>query len=84
MPRVKVVYNREGCIGAAACELAAPSFWKLAGDNKADLFGGKFNPDTGKYELEIEVSDEQLRALKESALSCPVQVIEVVVKNDGK
>ena len=78
MPRVKVIYNREGCIGAAACELAAPEFWKMSGDSKADLLGAKLNSETGKYELEIEVSEEQLRALKESALSCPVQVIEVV------
>jgi ferredoxin len=78
MPRVKVIYNRQGCIGAAACELAAPEFWKMAQDAKADLLGAKLNPDTGKYELEIEVSDRQLRALKESAESCPVQVIEIV------
>ena len=80
MPRVKVVYKREGCIGAAACELAAPEFWKLAQDNKADLSGGKLNPETLKYELEIDVTAEQLRALKESAESCPVQVIEIIEK----
>lgn len=78
MPRVKIVYNREGCIGAAACELAAPKFFKLMPDNKADLAGAKINPETLKYELEIEVTEEELRALKESALSCPVQVIEVI------
>jgi ferredoxin len=78
MPRVKIVYNRSGCIGAAACELAAPEFWKLAQDNKADLLGAKLNSKTGKYELEIEVSKKQLSALKEAALSCPVNVIEIV------
>jgi ferredoxin len=78
MPRVKVIYNREGCIGAAACELAAPEFWKLAKDNKAELLGAKLNKKTGKYELEIEVSKKQLKSLKESALSCPVNVIEVI------
>lgn len=78
MPKVKVIYNRTGCIGAAACELAAPEFWKMAKDAKADLLGAKLNPETLKYELEIEVSAEQLRALKESAESCPVKVIEVV------
>lgn len=82
MPRVRVVYNREGCIGAAACELAAPKFFKLAKDNKADLAGAKLNPETLKYELEIEVSADELRALRESADSCPVQVIEIIEKPD--
>lgn len=84
MPRVKVIYNREGCIGAGACELAAPKFWKMAGDLKVDLLGSKLNYETGKYELEIEVTAKELRALKESADSCPVQVIEVVEKNVRK
>ncbi|TSC75540.1 MAG: hypothetical protein G01um101430_382 [Parcubacteria group bacterium Gr01-1014_30] len=77
MPKIRVVYNREGCIGAAACELAAPKFWKLGKDNKADLAQAKLNPETLKYELEVEVTEEELKALKESADSCPVQVIEI-------
>lgn len=79
-----MVYNREGCIGAAACELAAPKFFKLAPDSKADLAGAKFNPETLKYELEIEVTEEELRALKESSDSCPVQVIEIAEQDDRK
>ena len=77
MPRVRVVYNREGCIGAAACELASPKFWKLGKDNKADLSGAKLNPDTLKYELEVEVTKDELKALKEAQESCPVEVIEI-------
>lgn len=78
MPRVKVIYNREGCIGAAACELASPKFWKLANDNKANLLGAKLNPETLKYELELDVTEKELSSLKEAAESCPVQVIEIV------
>ncbi len=74
--KVKIEYNRKDCIGAAACTLAAPKYWKLADDNKADLIGGKLNKATGKYELEAEVSEEDYRKLEESALSCPVQVIK--------
>ena len=77
MPKVKVIYNREGCIGAGACCAVCPKYWKMAEDGKADLLGSKENPATGKYELEIEVSEEDLNGLKESANACPVQVIEV-------
>ena len=78
MPKVRIIYNREGCIGAAACVAVAPKFWKMAEDGKADLLGSKLNPQTGKFELVIEVSEEDLKALQDSAISCPVQVIEVL------
>ena len=77
MPKVKVIYNRRDCIGAGACCIVAPKFWKMSEDEKADLLGSKENPETGKYELEIEVSEDDLARLKESADSCPVMVIEI-------
>lgn len=78
MPKVKVIYNREGCIGAAACVAVAPKFWQLAKDSKADLLGSSFDSSKNRYELIIEVSKEDLQLLKDSAQSCPVQVIEVL------
>lgn len=78
MPRVKVIYNREGCIGAGGCVAVCPKYWKMAEDGKADLLGSKKNLSTGNFELEIEVSEEDLERLKESADACPVQVIEVI------
>ncbi len=77
MPKVKVIYNRKDCIGATACCAVAPKFWKMSEDGKADLLGSKENPETGKYELETEVSEDDLTLLKESADACPVMVIEV-------
>lgn len=80
MPKVKVIFDRGGCIGAGACCLVCPKYWKMSEDGKADLLGSKENLKTGRYELEIEVSQEDLNCLKESADSCPVQVIEVIEK----
>jgi ferredoxin len=76
--KVKVIYNREGCIGAGVCWTIAPNFFIQGADNKADLAGGRLNPETGKYELVVEVNEEDFKRLKEAADSCPVFVIEVL------
>lgn len=78
MPKVKVIYNRDGCIGAGACCLACPKYWQMNQDGKADLLGSTENPETKEYILEIEVSEEDLKCLQESANACPVQVIKVL------
>ena len=78
MPKIKVIYNREGCIGAGACAVVAPKYWELQADGKADLAGSKENPETKQFELEVDVSEEEFTALKESAESCPVQVIKII------
>ncbi|MBI2042245.1 MAG: ferredoxin [Candidatus Nealsonbacteria bacterium] len=75
MPKVKVVFDRTNCIGAQSCSIVCPKFWKIAEDGKADLLGSKENPQTGKYELEKEVSNEDAVCLRESAGACPVRVI---------
>lgn len=54
-----------------------PELWgKEPSDGKAILNRGKLNPATGKYELLIEEKD--LPAYQESALICPVFVIDIV------
>lgn len=78
MPKVKVVFNRQNCIGAASCVAVCPKYWKLLDDGKAELLGSKKNPKTAEYELEIEASQEDLTCLKESADACPVQVIKII------
>lgn len=75
MPKVKVVFDRQNCIGAQACSAACPKYWKIAQDGKADLSGSALNSQTGKYELAAEVSEEDLVCLKEAANACPVRVI---------
>jgi len=78
MPKIKIIYDRQNCIGAASCTIVAPKYWKLADDSKADLLDSKMNSSTGKYELEAEVSEDDFTILKDSAESCPVQVIEII------
>ncbi len=78
MPKVKIIYDKDGCIGAGSCVAVAPFYWEMGSDEKATLKGAKRNPETGKYEMELEVTPEQLTELKDSADSCPVQVIKIV------
>ena len=81
MPKVKVIFDRENCIGARACAVVCPKYWGMADDTdgKANLLDSKKNQETGKYELEAEVSDEDLVCLNDAAKACPVMnVIEVI------
>ena len=74
--KVKVIYDRDACIGATTCAVVAPKFWVMNKDGKADLKDAKKNSE-GKYELVVEVDDDEYKKLKESAKACPVQVIEL-------
>jgi len=75
MPKIKVVFDRQNCIGAQACTAACPKYWKIAEDGKANLAGSQLNSQTGKHELTAEVNEEDLVCLKESTAACPVRVI---------
>ena len=54
MARYKIIFDREVCIGALACNVVAPEFWKLAKDGKVDLQGAKYNKENDKFELIID------------------------------
>src|SRR3989338_10156633 len=73
--KYKVVYDRKNCIGANKSMGIHPKLWKKDAEAKAVLLNGRLNRETKKYELIIEES--QLNDFKESALICPVYVIDV-------
>jgi len=80
MGKIKIVYDRESCIGAAACVIVDSDLWRIEEDNKANLLGGKYNEETKKWEIFIDRKDldeEKLEKIKEAAEVCPVDVIEV-------
>ena len=77
MPKIKIIYDRDNCIGAATCAALAPQYFTIASDQKADLAGSKKNKENGKYELEIELSEDEIAILRAAANSCPVQVIKL-------
>ncbi len=70
--RYKIVYDREGCIGAGACVAANAKNWFMEADNKAN-----FKKEEISSEQELE---ENLTAAK----VCPVNVIHIVDMKTGK
>ena len=71
--RFEILYDREGCIGAASCVAVDPINWKLNdADGKAD------------YVKKTIDSQEELKRAIEAAESCPVVVIHIMDKKTGK
>lgn len=70
--KYKVILDRNLCIGAAACEIAAPKFWEIdKEDGKANLKGGgKIEGQHEKFEIIIDEKDYKIA--KDSAEVCPV------------
>ncbi len=77
MPKFFIKYDREGCIGAAACAVVSDK-WKIAADGKADLVGSSQDED-GWFVLEI--TEEELQKEIDAAKACPVLVIHVKDEN---
>ncbi len=80
--RYKIVYDREGCIGAAACVAAYPERWSLADDGKADVKDGTQNDDNTVQELEF--TEEEFQKMMDSAQACPVNVIHIIDLETGE
>ena len=74
--RYKIVYEREACIGAAACVAAYPERWEIVDDGKADLKDASRNDDNSVQEL--EVTEEEFQKMMDSAQACPVAVIHII------
>lgn len=77
MVKVKITFDRETCIGALACAAVYPEKWIPADDGKVDLKQAKLNQATNKYELILDVSEEEYEKIKGSADVCPVTAIVV-------
>lgn len=74
----KISINQKECLGCSFCESCAPEFFKF--DEKD--FKGKLKENGNLTEtLSVELSDEQLKQVKEAAEGCPVQAIELFGKN---
>ena len=77
-----IEYDRESCIGAAACAAVQPDEWTIVDDGKADFKNSEKNSKTGFFIKEIDESE--LAKYKESAEVCPVVVIHIIDKETGK
>ncbi len=71
MGKYKIVYDREGCIGAGVCVSLCPDNWSMSDDGKATV-----------HKMEIEESE--LKANKDAAEGCPVNVIHIEDENGNR
>ena len=69
---MKVVHEREKCIGCGACAAVCPGFWEMADDGKSKLKGSK--KEGNNFELEVK----EAGCNKEAEAGCPVECIHVV------
>lgn len=70
---MKIIHEREKCIGCGTCAAVCPKYWEMAQDGKSDLIGAKNDPETKNQEREVE----QTGCNQEAADSCPVQIIHI-------
>ncbi len=77
---IKVVHERDICIGCGACAMLCPKNWVMNADGKADLKPATKNQKmlTKTEDLhELEIPDEELENNEEAESSCPVLCIHV-------
>jgi ferredoxin len=84
MVKLKIEYDRSGCIGASVCMAIAPERWELDDEAKAVLKGA-VAVGAEKFELIVDVpdSDALLQEL-EAAKGCPTKVIKITDLDTGK
>ncbi|MBI3588176.1 ferredoxin [Candidatus Micrarchaeota archaeon] len=82
MARYKVEFDRNGCIGAAACAAVYPEAWVMQDDGKPDVTGAA--RDAGNEKQELVIDEKDLPKHLEAARSCPVLVIHITNLDTGE
>lgn len=81
--KLRIVYNRKGCIGSSHCALSDPYNFELDDEPKAILKDGKpFQGTEGVFVKEIETEEPQL--VINAAKTCTPRVISVIDLKTGK
>lgn len=81
MKKIKVLLDRETCIGSFSCVRISPKYWEMGNDGKVHLKKSLLNKD-GLYEVFIDVKDFEKN--KEAAENCPVKAISLKEIKKGK
>lgn len=71
---MKIIQEREKCIGCGSCIAVCPKYWQLEDDGKARLVGSTLDPKTGNHSLEVDKAS----CNQEAADVCPVEIIKVI------
>lgn len=71
---VKVIHDRNGCIGCGACVAVCPDCWEMGDDGKSNLKGAK----RGAEGEELMCDDKKKECNMSAAQACPVNVIHII------
>ena len=71
---MKIIHEREKCIGCGSCAAVCPKYWEAADDGKANLLGSKIDSKSGNYKLEIK----EIECNQEAVDVCPAQCIHII------
>jgi ferredoxin len=81
MGKILIEHNKENCIGCGSCIAINPKRFRMGEDSRSELIGSKTRKD-GWQELELD--DSTIKAEKETAEACPVNVIHIKKKESGE
>ncbi len=81
--KYKIVYYKKDCIGAGACEYAAPELWEYIIDESIATLKDPNTEKTPEKEVLIIGQDTFERHL-EAAEACPVHIIEIYDLETGE
>lgn len=81
--RLRVVYNRNGCIGSSHCILSDPYNFELDEHTKAILKDGEEMPNSPGVFIKVVETDEPHLVLN-AAKTCTPRVISVIDMDTGK
>ncbi len=76
---MKIIQEREKCIGCGACVAVCPKYWEMADDGKVNLLGSHPSggqPKAEKVTYELEIKETECN--QDAADGCPVQCIKIL------
>ena len=77
MPKLKIEYDEQTCIGTTNCVSEAGDFFSLDENEYTILAGGEVNHQTGRTEVIVEVDVQVAEKLSKAETGCPVQAIRI-------
>ncbi len=70
---MKIILEREKCIGCGSCAALCPKYFKMGGDGKSMPKNSTKDQKTNNFEAEIK----EILCAQEAADACPVQIIHI-------
>ena len=71
---VKIILEREKCIGCGSCTAVCPKYFEMADDGKSLIKGSVKDETTGNEESEVA----KIECAETAAEACPVECIKII------